>query len=105
VRNTDFQNRIKPGDTILINDDSTRFNGGEEFKFIKFMHCKNLGACDGCKGLVKFSSSKEQGKTWSNWGATDCMREYNDGDIMDYLVVRCDILEGPNWLNDIDWEL
>lgn len=100
MRNDDFQDMVQKGD-ILITKESIRWKPGEKYKFLKFDYCKHFGSpgCRGCKGSMITEDIQFEKKR------SDCGREYNNGKLMDYLVVKMKIIGNTKWLSEEDWEI
>lgn len=103
MRNDEFQRIIRKGDTFEIQEENTREIGGKQFKFIRFTSCQHMTnpTCKYCRGQIVY----ENRESYKGFSSEGCQREFNDPDKQDYLVVKVDIIPGPEWISDKEWEI
>ena len=104
MRNDEFQKIVRKGDTLIIQEGNTRdYPPGRQIKFLGFDYCNhsNTEYCKGCVGQIKY----ENWESYKGFSSTACQREFDDPDKRNHLVIKVDILPGPEWIDDKEWEL
>lgn len=103
MTNEEFQKTVKIGDILIVQEDNTRYSEGINFKFVRFAYCrhKNVNlSCKDCMGQVVYEKYG-----FDNVTSEGCQREFNDPITKDYLVIKVDIIPGPEWIDDGEWEI
>ena len=105
MTNEEFQKTVKKGDMLVAQEGNTIEQESTNFKFVRFAYCKHHnisgGPCKDCMGQIVY----ENRESYKMFLLEGCQREFNDPKKSDYLVIKVDILPGPEWINDVEWEI